>query len=138
MTEKLLSNVVAFEQCHYPSKHYVTDYVVLLPFLIQSGKDVEILAKKGIMESYLDNDAAASMLSNLRKNVLETSVNRDYASLHEGLHEFYNDHRHEYKAIFYVNIGALPGKKLLLFAAVLLLFLTFIQTISSIIPLFNK
>ncbi|XP_028755680.1 UPF0481 protein At3g47200-like [Neltuma alba] len=138
LTEKLLRNVVAFEQCHYPLKHYVTDYIVLLDFLIQSVKDVEILAEKGNMESYLDSDAVASMLSNLRKHVVEISVNSDYASLHKGLHEFYNDPRHEYKAIFVREYWSTPWKKASSFAAVLLLFLTLIQTISSIIPLFNK
>ncbi|KAJ7964928.1 hypothetical protein O6P43_014658 [Quillaja saponaria] len=46
-TEILFRNLLALEQCHYPYEAYVTDYIRLLEFLIDTGKDVDLLINNG-------------------------------------------------------------------------------------------
>ncbi|KAK7243485.1 hypothetical protein RIF29_38283 [Crotalaria pallida] len=64
-TEILIRNVVAFEQCHYPFQTYITDYIILLDFLIDTSLDVDTLVDKGIMVNTLgDSSAVANMVNN--------------------------------------------------------------------------
>ena len=40
-TEILIRNVVAIEQCHYPFQTYITDYIFVFDFLIDTSQDVD-------------------------------------------------------------------------------------------------
>ncbi|KAK7300106.1 hypothetical protein RJT34_10940 [Clitoria ternatea] len=46
-TEIVFRNMVALEQCHYPHTSYITDYAVVLDFLINTGKDVMSCLRMG-------------------------------------------------------------------------------------------
>ncbi|XP_054785255.1 UPF0481 protein At3g47200-like [Prosopis cineraria] len=132
-TETMLRNVVAFEQCHYPFSGYVTDYICLLDNLIDTGKDVEILVRKKILENLMaDSNGVACMVNKLCKNVLVTNTNTDYISLCEEMDKFCDNPYHKYRAIFVREYWSTPWKIASVLAATLLLLLTFIQTISSV------
>ncbi|RDX61606.1 hypothetical protein CR513_60147, partial [Mucuna pruriens] len=61
-TEIFIRNIVAFEQCHHPSSPYITEYIKILDFLINIGKDVSILEHKKIIVNLLgDDDKVATM-----------------------------------------------------------------------------
>uniref|UniRef100_A0A7N2LEG5 Uncharacterized protein n=1 Tax=Quercus lobata TaxID=97700 RepID=A0A7N2LEG5_QUELO len=42
-TEGLFRNLMALEQCHYPSEAYICNYICLLDYLINTREDVELL-----------------------------------------------------------------------------------------------
>ncbi|XP_010470042.1 PREDICTED: UPF0481 protein At3g47200-like [Camelina sativa] len=46
-TERVMRNLMALEQCHYPLTAYVCNYIAFLDFLIDSEQDVDLLVKKG-------------------------------------------------------------------------------------------
>ncbi|XP_054785321.1 UPF0481 protein At3g47200-like isoform X2 [Prosopis cineraria] len=138
LTEVVIRNVIAFEQCHLPET-VLTNYIIFLDDLINSEKDVEMLVEKGIMRHMLgDNNAVASMVNKLCVNV-ETSPNDgSYPSLGETckhLNMYYEDTYHKHRAIFMHEYWGTPWKKTSLLAAILLLVLTLTQTVCSIISL---
>ncbi|XP_054783118.1 UPF0481 protein At3g47200-like [Prosopis cineraria] len=140
MTEIMLRNVVAFEQCHhYFTNYHVTDYMFLLFNLIKTGKDVEILVEKEIMENILgDNDDVATMIIKLARNTwLAGGSNANYSSLYENLDHFYENPCHKHKENFVRDYWSTPWKRLSLFGGIVILFFTLIQTICSVISLFK-
>ncbi|KAK7380547.1 hypothetical protein VNO78_33060 [Psophocarpus tetragonolobus] len=138
-TEILLRNIVAFEQCHHPTLPYITEYIKILDFLINTGKDVNILVEKKTIVNLLgDEDALATMVNNLCSNVTLPYVRPDYGSLCDQLNGFYENPRNKYKAIFIHDYFNTPWKIASTIAAIVLLVLTFIQTICSIVTLFKQ
>ena len=45
-TEGIFKNLMAMEQCRYPSEAYICNYMVLLDLLINTRADVELLVEK--------------------------------------------------------------------------------------------
>ncbi|KAK4268116.1 hypothetical protein QN277_024816 [Acacia crassicarpa] len=133
-TETMIRNVIAFEQCHFPHSSWITDYVMLWDHLINTEKDIDLLVHKGIIENFLsDNNAVASMVNRLCRNVVSTSFNREYIVLFERLNKFYNNPCHKHKAIFRHEYMSSPWRIASVVAAIVLLVLTLIQTICSVI-----
>ncbi|XP_031255443.1 UPF0481 protein At3g47200-like [Pistacia vera] len=65
-TERLLRNIKALEQCHYPSNTRVCNYVRLMDYLINSEKDVDLLVGKGIIRNRLgDNISVVNLFNKL-------------------------------------------------------------------------
>ncbi|XP_062173703.1 UPF0481 protein At3g47200-like [Alnus glutinosa] len=65
-TEVIFRNLVALEQCHYPSKTYICNYTALLVFLINSVEDVDLLVEKRIIDNRIgSNKAVAELISKL-------------------------------------------------------------------------
>lgn len=136
-TETLIRNVVAFEQCHYPFQTYITDYIILLDFLIDTSQDVDTLVDKGIMTNTLgDSIAVANMINNLCLNVVQENISGGYILLCRKLNCFYEDPSHKYKAIFIHDYFSTPWKIASFIAAIVLLLLTLIQATCSVISLF--
>ncbi|KAL2984815.1 hypothetical protein AAZX31_12G111500 [Glycine max] len=108
-----LMNIVVYEQCDCPSSPYITEYIKIIDFLINTGKDVNILVEKKIIVNLLgDDDALATMVNNLCSNITMIHINSEYRSL-----------------CYQLNASTI--------AAIVLLLLTFIQTVSSISSLFK-
>ncbi|XP_054782725.1 UPF0481 protein At3g47200-like [Prosopis cineraria] len=137
LTEIMLRNLVAFEQCHHSfMKHYVTDHVLLLFYLIKAGKDVEILVEKGIIENILgDNDDVATMIIKLPQNTWAIGNNTNYGALFAELDKFYKNPCHQHKANFVRKYWSTPWKRLSLLGGIMMLLFTSIQTICSLISL---
>ncbi|XP_040869440.1 UPF0481 protein At3g47200 isoform X2 [Glycine max] len=140
-TEILIRNVVAIEQCHYPFQTYITDYIFVFDFLIDTSQDVDTLVDKGIMINTLgDSSAVANMVNNLCLNVVQENININggYIYLCRKLNCFYEDPSHKYKAIFMHDYFSTPWKITSFIAAIVLLFLTLIQATCSVISLFYQ
>ncbi|XP_068503877.1 uncharacterized protein [Phaseolus vulgaris] len=100
-TKIFIRNIIAFEQCHHLcSPNYITEYIMILDFLINTGKDVNILVEKKILVNLLDDDAVATMVNNLCCNVTLPYIKSGYRSLCDELNGFYENPRNKYKAIF--------------------------------------
>ncbi|XP_035548742.1 UPF0481 protein At3g47200-like [Juglans regia] len=133
-TETRYRNVIAFEQCHYPFESHFTDYIVLLSFLINTPKDVDLLIRKGIIiNGFGSNNAVASLLNNLGTNVVYDGRNSAYCGLFEDLNAFYENPKHTWKATLKRDYFSTPWRIASTAAAGILLLLTLIQTICSII-----
>nr|POF16802.1 putative upf0481 protein [Quercus suber] len=77
---RLIRNIIALEQSHYVGDEYVTDFFVILDFLIDNSKDVDLLCDKGILVNYLGNsNAAASAVNSLNTNILWDYINHEYS-----------------------------------------------------------
>jgi hypothetical protein len=63
-TEAIFRNLMALEQCHYPSKTYICSYVLLLDRLIDTEKDVDLLVDKKVIANHLGSNAEVTALIN--------------------------------------------------------------------------
>jgi hypothetical protein len=133
-TESAFRNLVALEQCHYKVDHYVTDYIRILDFLIDTDKDVDLLVRKGILVNTLgDSNAVTTLVNRLGLQIFLFEMNPNYSCLCEELNTFYKVPCHSWKAILRRDYFSTPWRTASTAAAVILLVLTFIQTIYSII-----
>ncbi|KAF5469998.1 hypothetical protein F2P56_010552 [Juglans regia] len=89
-TEGLFRNLMALEQCHYPSETYICDYIVLLDDLITTKADVTLLVEKKIIVNELGSSAAVTKLVNNLGLEIEESGNH-YEELCEKLNEYYEN-----------------------------------------------
>jgi hypothetical protein len=63
-TEAIFRNLMALEQCHYPSKTYICSYVLLLDRLIDTEEDVDLLVNKKVIAHRLGSNAEVATLIN--------------------------------------------------------------------------
>ena len=131
-TEFIFRILLALEQCCYPYDAYVTDYVMVMDFLINTVKDVDLLVQKGIVVNWLgDHDAVTTLVNNLLTRTIYTNMNSDYCDLCKDLNTFYEDPRHSWKATLRRDYFSTPWRIASTVAAIILLVLTFIQTVRS-------
>ncbi|KAI4346017.1 hypothetical protein L6164_013100 [Bauhinia variegata] len=98
-TEFHLRNIVAFEQAHFPAQTYITDYLKVLDFLVNSERDVDILIHKRIITTLLgDSNEVATMINRLCSNLIQPNMNNEYLSICEQLNEFYEKPMNKLKA----------------------------------------
>lgn len=135
MTEAFFRNLIAFEQCHCKVS-YISDYIVIMDILINTAHDVELLVKCGIMKNMLANNLEAAMLfNNLAKEVLFDSNVFSYSLLCEDLNDYCKVRWHKWQAILKHNYFNNPWAVISVTAAVILLLLTFVQTLCSVIQI---
>ncbi|KAM7486710.1 hypothetical protein LguiA_002719 [Lonicera macranthoides] len=66
----VLVNLVAFEHCHYPFNTYITDYLLFMDQLIDTRRDVELLARDKIIEDRLsESDEVSYLFNSLAKEI---------------------------------------------------------------------
>ncbi|KAK0582404.1 hypothetical protein LWI29_025268 [Acer saccharum] len=133
-SECLYRNMMALELCHYPSKTHICNFIILMDFLINTEKDVDLFVEEGIIFSLLgDNAAVANMFNNLGLQITPSfSV---YHNIGEKLKAHYarpwNRTMANLKTVYFGDIW--KGTETV--AAVILLVLTFIQAVCSILSL---
>ncbi|XP_017984446.1 PREDICTED: putative UPF0481 protein At3g02645 [Theobroma cacao] len=87
-TETVFRNLIAFEQCHYPSEAYFCGYIQLLDSLVDVAEDVNLLIKMGIISHRMGSGAAvANMINNLMVGVTSLC----YYTIGEDLKQYYRD-----------------------------------------------
>ncbi|XP_059439854.1 UPF0481 protein At3g47200-like [Corylus avellana] len=105
-TEAFFRNLIALEQCHYPSKTYICSYVALLDYLIDTEKDVDLLVqKKVIVNNIGSNQAVADAINKL---CLEIVVDQScYSDLGTDINKYSENHWNRImatmKSEFYCN-----------------------------------
>ncbi|KAJ6959128.1 hypothetical protein NC653_037429 [Populus alba x Populus x berolinensis] len=129
--ERLVRNIMALEQCCYPSEAYVCSYIKFMDHLINSAEDVGLLVRKGIILNGLGDDAA---VSNLINHFCE-NINDSYTcfgDISQVINAHYESRFNHIKAtlklIYFPNIWRGTATV----AAAILLILTLIQTIASV------
>ncbi|KAL3609154.1 hypothetical protein D5086_000174 [Populus alba] len=132
-TEKLFRNLHAFEQCHCKGG-YVSDYIATINFHVRGTNDVDILAKKGIIDYWLcDNDAVMSVLHDLDRGNVVNSKRFYFADVVGGVNNYCRKRRHKWIAALKQNYFHNPWVSISVVAAGALLILTVIQTVCSAI-----
>jgi hypothetical protein len=63
-TEALFRNLMALEQCHYPSDTYICNYVLLMDYLITTKEDVCLLVEKKVIVNRRGSSKAVTTLIN--------------------------------------------------------------------------
>lgn len=134
--ESSMRNVMALEQCHYPDKTLVCNYVHLMDTLIDTDEDVSMLAEAGIISNYLGEGARiAKMYNDL---CLEIRVHEsNYAGIIKDLRLHYDNKWNKAKAtlkrVYFSNLWKGSGTV----AAFLLLVFNLIQAMRTIISAFE-
>ncbi|KAJ0083404.1 hypothetical protein Patl1_29639 [Pistacia atlantica] len=132
-TEFLIANLQDLELLNGRSKN-VIHYVVIMNYLVNSPKDVEVLAHKGIIENGLpDSEDVSTLFQKLQKEADIDSDNFYYSGLIEDLKAYCKSPWHNWKATLKQNYFNTPWASISVIAAVVLLILTVIQTVFSII-----
>jgi hypothetical protein len=138
-TESFFRNIMALEQSYYRWESYVSDYIRILDFLIDTAKDVNLLEKNDILVNNLgDSNAVATMVNNLNKGISLSDMNTDYYRLCEKLNTFYKDPQHVWKVALRRDHFSNPWKTMATVGGIILLLLTLGQTICSIIQVVQK
>lgn len=133
-TEMLFRNMIALEQCHYPYAAYITDYAIVLDCLIETHKDVDLLVHKKIVLNYGgDSNNVASLFDGLTESVTQPTFNSEYLDIFQRLNGYCQDPWRQMKATLRRDYCRTPWQILASIAAILLLFLTVVQTIFSIL-----
>ncbi|RDX83785.1 UPF0481 protein, partial [Mucuna pruriens] len=98
-TECVFRNLIAFEQCHYPDKPYICNYVSLIDSLIHTRLDVELLVEKEVIVHELGSDKeVATLVNGLSKHVVTNSTR--YGKIINDLNDHYmNDWNHTVAAL---------------------------------------
>ena len=139
-TETLFRNMVALEQCHYPFQSYITDYVGFLDFLVNTNRDVDILVQERVFINWLgDTDSVATMINGLMKNItISNNISSQYLDVSEKLNAFHENPWHKLKSTLRRDYCRGPWQTAASTAAVILLILSFVQTVCSILQVIHQ
>ncbi|XP_022743827.1 UPF0481 protein At3g47200-like [Durio zibethinus] len=147
-TERILRNFLAHEQFLRSSKStYVGDYVMLMDNLINSGKDVQLLCKQGIVVNCLGDDEVVAQMFNKLGDAIY--VHNDfnnfyYADIFDNVDKHCKKRRNKWKgklkkwkAKLMKDYFNSPWSFISVVTAVVLLLLTAVQTIFSVLSYFH-
>ncbi|XP_020962687.1 UPF0481 protein At3g47200-like isoform X2 [Arachis ipaensis] len=134
ITEVIVRNLLAFEQCHCINESYLADYIAVLDFLINTDKDVDLLIKNGIIENWLgDSNAVAKMFNGLGVNIMYPDFNVQYSLIFQRLNAFCARPWNKNVATLRRDYCNTPWKTVASIAGIFLLVLTVVQTVFSIL-----
>ncbi|MED6147994.1 hypothetical protein PIB30_049033 [Stylosanthes scabra] len=133
-TEVILRNLLVFEQCHCIDESYLADYVTVFDLLINTGKDVDLLIKKEIIDNWLsDSNAVARMFNGIGVNIVHNDFNVHYSRILKDLNAFCAHPWKKRVATLRRDYCNTPWKTVASIAGIFLLILTVIQTVFSIL-----
>ncbi|KAG5033361.1 hypothetical protein JHK82_016925 [Glycine max] len=137
-TETLFRNMVALEQCHYPFQSYITDYVEFLDFLVNTNRDVDILVQERVFLNWLgDTDSVATMINGLMKDIVIKNTSQ-YFDVNEKLNAFHKNPCRKLMSALRRDYCKGPWQTAASFAAIILLILSFVQTVCSILQVIHQ
>ncbi|XWS64961.1 hypothetical protein CRYUN_Cryun05aG0049100 [Craigia yunnanensis] len=135
-TERLLRNFMVYEHFLHSKPTYVCDYVVLMDNLMNSGKDVQLLRKRGIINNWLGDDEVVAQMFNKLGDFTCTSVESNdfyYAEIYDKVHNHCERRRNKWKAKFHKLYLNSPWSIISVLAAFVLLLLTGVQAVYSVL-----
>ncbi|ESQ52273.1 hypothetical protein EUTSA_v10016644mg [Eutrema salsugineum] len=134
-----LQNCVAYEQCHVACSMHFTTYATLLDCLMNTHKDVEYLCDHNIIENYFGTEAeVAEFVNSLGKDVAFDIRQCYLRDLFEQVNEYYKSSWHVEWASFKYTYFSSPWSFVSALAAFVLLILSIIQTIYTIVQVYQK
>ena len=131
--------MMALELCHYPYEAYITDYVSILDFLINTSKDVDILVRKKVLVNWLgDTDSVANMFNGLLKNNIHSRFNSHYSEICQDLNALCRNPWHNLKSTLRRDYCKTPWQTAATIAGIVLLILSLVQTICSVLQVIQQ
>ncbi|KAL5798938.1 hypothetical protein ACOSQ2_003758 [Xanthoceras sorbifolium] len=130
-TEILFRNLMIFEVFHYPDQTHTCNYAILMDYLIDTSKDVDLLIEKGIIANYVgDNEAIAKMFNKLCLDIMPgPSCYYGIAVKMKEHHDYpWNHMKATLIRVYFSNLWTGTAT----IAATFLVILTLIQTVCSI------
>ncbi|KAF6166887.1 hypothetical protein GIB67_020321 [Kingdonia uniflora] len=132
ITESFIYNLIALEHCdHYYYKNWVTSYVCLLDFIINTEKDVRLLCRKEIISNNMGSDEDLALIINKLASGAYTAFY--YAELCKRVNSYHRKDINRWRASLKRNYFSSPWTTASVIAAFILLVLTFLQTLFSIL-----
>ncbi|XP_057995864.1 putative UPF0481 protein At3g02645 [Hevea brasiliensis] len=132
----LLRNMQAFEQCLWNHHICVSDNIALVSMLAKGPKDVEILARNGIIDNWLVKSEGVSTL--FQKLAQENLLFHDdfyFSALVEDLNAYCKNPWNKWKATLKQDYFNTPWTIISVIAAGILLMLTIVQSVCSTLQL---
>ncbi|KAJ4705219.1 hypothetical protein OWV82_022026 [Melia azedarach] len=137
-TERLIRNVMALEQCHYPLETHVCNYIALMDDLINTKEDVNLLVEAGIISNQVGDTARIAKMFNELGLQIALSTPSCYSNIVRDMKTHYEDPWNRamatLKRVYFTNMWRGTGT----IAAIFLLILTSIQTVCSILQVVYK
>ncbi|KAF8389247.1 hypothetical protein HHK36_025940 [Tetracentron sinense] len=132
-TETLFRNLIAWEQFQDLPYRGIASYASLMDSLINTPNDVGLLIGYGIIENRLgDNEDVSHLFNNLVKEVAISSGKFYFSSVCGDLNAYCKMRRHRWMASLRRDYFNTPWAIISFSAAVVLIILTFIQTVCSL------
>jgi len=133
-SEIIIRNMQAFEQCHGLTHGYVGDYIFLMGLFVSASKDVEILVENRIIENWLpSNEEVVRLFYNLNKQNGVWRRTFLFKGLIKDLNAFCERPWNKWKANLKQKYFNTPWAAISVSGAVIVLILTFIQSVCSIL-----
>ncbi|KAK8709504.1 hypothetical protein V6N13_060519 [Hibiscus sabdariffa] len=138
-TERLLRNFMAYEQfTQREEPTYVSDYVVFMDNLINTGKDVQLLCNSGIIDNWLGDDEVVAQMFNKLRNYVCFTDDFYYAETFVRVNKHCKRKWNKYNAILKKDYFNSPWSLCSFLAAAVLLLLTVLQTIYTVISYYHQ
>ncbi|XP_042518666.1 UPF0481 protein At3g47200-like [Macadamia integrifolia] len=132
-TKSLLLNMKAYEHCHTDCGNEVTSYLILMDNLINSDEDVKYLHRRKILEHWLGSNAeVAEFFNSLCQQVAFDFQDSYISKMSADVNNYCDKRTNEWLAIFSKNHCRNPWTIISLFAGVVFLLLTFVQTFYTV------
>jgi hypothetical protein len=136
-TEYMLLNLMAFERLHAGAGNDVTAYVFFMDNMVDSARDVALLASRRVLTNTVGSDKAVARLFNglSRDVVLEPQSALD--GVHREVNAYCRKRWNRWRANLVHTYFRSPWSFLSLAAAVFLLVMTVIQTVYTVLPYYD-
>ncbi|CAB4292204.1 unnamed protein product [Prunus armeniaca] len=130
LTEPLLRNLIAFEQCCRGHSHQITSYAVFMDKLISSDKDIKLLSEKKILANWLNVEDGSEFFNSL---YIDTTVKDfQYHKLCVEVNKYYHVKWNRYFEQFRRDYCSTPWKVIALAVGILLLLVNLMQLVISL------
>ncbi|KAF8399920.1 hypothetical protein HHK36_015790 [Tetracentron sinense] len=131
LTGSVFRNIIAYEQCDCQCTGRITSYAVLLSRLIDSSKDVDLLCREKILENWLSPEDVSLLFNRLYNDA--GVYHFCYDQLCKEVNDYYHTDWPKWRATLKRDYFSTPWTVLSFAAAVVLLLLTFIQTLFAVL-----
>ncbi|XP_078160929.1 UPF0481 protein At3g47200-like [Carex rostrata] len=133
-----IMNLIAFEQCNGEKYKPLTSYAVFMDCIVNTPRDVLILQQNGIIETKLANEkAVAKFFNQLRYCSYPDYDNHHLAELFKKVKNYCDSPLHKHRAKLHRDYFSNPWTIISFIAAIVLLLLTFLQTVYSVMAYYH-
>ncbi|KAI3944751.1 hypothetical protein MKW92_003749 [Papaver armeniacum] len=136
-SESTFLNLMAYERFHDGEGNDVTACIFFMANIIDSAKDVALLHSKGILQNALGSDKAAAKLFDELSMYVAPDPDSRLGKLHQEVNDYCERRRNKWRANLIQTYFRNPWTIISLVAAIVLMALTFAQTIYTIYPYYN-
>ncbi|XP_037468497.1 UPF0481 protein At3g47200-like [Triticum dicoccoides] len=136
-SESLFRNLIAFEQTYPDTPRDVSTYAVFMDCLITSAEDMRILELHGVLVSHLSSRRVAWQFFSDVVGRVHWSTNNYLVGLMDDVNRYRERRRHKWRMELVRNYFSNPWVAMSVFAALLLLAMSVLQTFFAVYAYFK-